>query len=112
MTRSPTSGCCRCTGPGPTDEPSAWPSPATTAPGFPDRAALLDRYADASGRDLSDVDYYVAFAFWKLACILEGVYARYIGGALGDLDPAQFDHFRVQVDNAAAQAAETMERLR
>jgi len=97
---------------GPTDEPSAWPSPATTAPGFPDRAALLDRYAGASGRDLSDIDYYVAFAFWKLACILEGVYARYVGGALGDLDHAQFDHFRVQVENAAAQAAVTTERLR
>ena len=97
---------------GPNDQPSAWVSPATTAPGFPDRAALLDRYAEVSGRDLTDIDYYVAFAFWKLACILEGVYARYVGGALGDLDHAQFDHFRVQVDNASAQAAEWMERLR
>jgi len=65
-----------------------------------------------SGRDLKDIEFYVAFAFWKLACILEGVYARYVGGALGELDPSQFDHFRVQVDNAAAQAADRMERLR
>jgi aminoglycoside phosphotransferase (APT) family kinase protein len=97
---------------GPTDQRSAWPSPATAVPGFPDRAALLERYAEVSGRDLSAIEYYVAFAFWKLACILEGVYARYLGGALGELDPAQFDHFRVQVDNAAAQAADRMERLR
>ena len=51
-----------------------------------------------SGRDLSGIDYYIAFAYWKLACILEGVYARYLGGALGELDPSQFDDFRVQVD--------------
>jgi aminoglycoside phosphotransferase (APT) family kinase protein len=96
---------------GPTDEPSAWKSAATTAPGFPDRAALLDRYAEASGRDLAEIEYYIAFAFWKLACILEGVYARYVGGALGDLDPSQYDHFRVTVENAAAQAAGRAERL-
>ncbi len=97
---------------GPTDETSAWPSPATAIDGFPDRAALLDRYAEVSGRDLTDIDFYVAFALWKLACILEGVYARYVGGALGELDHSQFDHFRVQVENAAAQAAQRMERLR
>jgi aminoglycoside phosphotransferase (APT) family kinase protein len=97
---------------GPTDEPSAWAGHATQAPGFPDRAALLERYAAVSGRDLSNIDFYVAFALWKLACILEGVYARYVGGALGDLDPAQFDHFRVQVDNAAALAAKRVEQLR
>ena len=26
----------------------------------------------------------MAFAYWKLACILEGVYARYVAGAMGD----------------------------
>jgi aminoglycoside phosphotransferase (APT) family kinase protein len=97
---------------GPTDQRSAWPSPATTAAGFPDRAALLERYAEVSGRDLSQIEYYIAFAFWKLACILEGVYARYLGGALGELDPSQYDHFRVQVENASAQAAELIARLR
>jgi hypothetical protein len=39
------------------------------------------------------------------------VYARYVGGALGDLDPSQYDHFRVTVESAAAQAAERAERL-
>jgi aminoglycoside phosphotransferase (APT) family kinase protein len=97
---------------GPNDEDSAWPGGITRAPGFPDRAALLERYAAASGRDLSDIDFYVAFALWKLACILEGVYARYVGGALGDLDPAQFDPFRVQVDSAAALAVQRLERLK
>jgi aminoglycoside phosphotransferase (APT) family kinase protein len=56
----------------------------TTAPGFPTRTEVVERYAEASGRDLGELDFYLAFAYWKLACILEGVYARYKGGAMGD----------------------------
>ncbi|MGD9701376.1 MAG: phosphotransferase family protein [Acidimicrobiia bacterium] len=96
---------------GPDDEPSAWAGQATTAPGFPNRAELLARYAEVSGRDVSNIDVYVAFAFWKLACILEGVYARYLGGALGERDPAELEPFKLQVDEAAAQAAAYTGRL-
>jgi aminoglycoside phosphotransferase (APT) family kinase protein len=90
---------------GPGDESSAWTGSASTAPGFPDRAELLSAYAAASGRDLSSIDFYVAFAYWKLACILEGVYARYRAGAKGDVDDAgQVDAFRAQVEQAATAA--------
>ena len=90
---------------GPTDEPSAWTGSASTAPGFPDRAALLQRYAEATGRPVETIDFYVAFAFWKLACILEGVYARYLAGALGGgREVPELDQFRLQVEQAAAQA--------
>jgi aminoglycoside phosphotransferase (APT) family kinase protein len=65
-------------------EHSAVGRSATTLPGFATRADLIERYAEKTGRDLSHLDYYVAFSFWKLACILEGVYARYVGGAMGD----------------------------
>jgi aminoglycoside phosphotransferase (APT) family kinase protein len=58
----------------------------TTMPGFPGRAALTRAYAARSGRDLSDLDTYVAFASWKLAVILEGVVARHAGGAYGEGD--------------------------
>ena len=68
---------------GPNDSASAWTGSSTSAPGFPDRADLTARYAAASGRDLSELAFYTAFAYWKLACIMEGVYARYLGGALG-----------------------------
>jgi aminoglycoside phosphotransferase (APT) family kinase protein len=57
---------------------------ATAAPGFPSRAEVVRRYAERSGRDVSQIDYYYAFGTWKLACILEGVYARYTAGAYGD----------------------------
>ena len=50
---------------------------------------------------MSQLDFYVAFGYWKLACVLEGVYARYLGGALGDRDPAELAPFKAQVDGGA-----------
>ncbi len=96
---------------GPGDVATAWGGQSTTAPGFWDRAEVAARYAEVSGRDISRLDFYVAFGYWKLACILEGVYARYLGGALGERDPAELEPFRTQVDGAARSAAEHVERL-
>ena len=48
------------------------------------RAELVQAYQDAGGRPVGDLDYYVAFGYWKLACILEGVYTRYKAGAMGN----------------------------
>jgi aminoglycoside phosphotransferase (APT) family kinase protein len=61
--------------------------PATTSPGFPDRAGLAARYAERSGRDVSLLPYYMAFGHWRLACIMEGVYVRYATGAMGAAEP-------------------------
>ena len=84
---------------------------ATTQPGFLTRQEVLDRYADASGRDLSQIDYYTAFGYWKLACIVEGVYARYVGGSMGSNDPSAFEGFKIQVERCAASAATALGRL-
>ena len=94
---------------GPNDDASAWNGSATTAPGFLDRGDLAERYAAVSGRDITHLPFYISFAYWKLACILEGVYARYLGGALGQRDPAELDVFKMQVDRAAASALEMLE---
>jgi aminoglycoside phosphotransferase (APT) family kinase protein len=96
---------------GPGDSVSAWDGSSTSAPGFLDRSELTARYAGTSGRDLSDLPFYTAFACWKLACILEGVYARYLGGALGTRDVEEFAPFKHQVDAAAAQARTIVETL-
>jgi aminoglycoside phosphotransferase (APT) family kinase protein len=96
---------------GPDDGASAWDGTATSAEGFWNRADLVTRYAEVSGRDVSQLDFYVAFAYWKLACILEGVYGRYLGGALGDQDPADLEPFKLQVDAAAAKAEEYVEQF-
>jgi len=58
----------------------------TSAGGFGTFASVLERYAARSTRDLSDIDYYVAFQHWRLAVILEGVYSRYVHGAMGHDD--------------------------
>jgi aminoglycoside phosphotransferase (APT) family kinase protein len=68
----------------------------TALPGFSTRHELKQRYAERSGRNVDDLDFYVAFGYWKLACILEGVYARYAGGAMGG-DRSGFDGFADQV---------------
>jgi aminoglycoside phosphotransferase (APT) family kinase protein len=57
------------------------------APGYAERDELVARYAERSGRDLTrlqaDLDVYVAFARWRMACIGAGVYSRYAGGVMG-----------------------------
>jgi len=53
---------------------------ATLAPGYPSRDEVIARYAERSGRDVSTLDWYVGFAFFKLAVILEGIYFRFTQG--------------------------------
>lgn len=45
--------------------------------GFPSAADLLRRYSETSGTDLSGLDWYVAFGFFKSAVILEGIHYRF-----------------------------------
>ena len=85
------------------DELSSLPSSPTVLPGFPSRKEIAHRYAERSGRDLSRLDFYVAFGYWKLACIIEGVYARYVGGAMGAASTG-FEHFGDQVVRLAETA--------
>jgi len=90
------------------DEPVALGQPANLAPGFPTNGELRDRYAERSGRDLSELDFFVALGYWKLAIILEGVYARYAAGQYGKVDPG-IEHFARLVERLA-EAAEMAER--
>lgn len=64
----------------------------THLPGFPDRAAMLARYAAISGTDVSDMGYYQAFAHFKFAVIAQGVQARAKAGAMGGQDFGNLDH--------------------
>jgi len=97
------------------DRERALPTAPTAAEGFPTRTELLDRYAAASGRDLSAIDFYVAFGYWKLACILEGVYARYAGGSMGHggagAGEGGFELFAAQVEMLANAAHDAAERI-
>jgi aminoglycoside phosphotransferase (APT) family kinase protein len=86
--------------------------PANLLPGFPTREELAARYAEASGRDLSELDFYVALGYWKLAIILEGVYARYAAGGYGKAgaDDSGYEAFARLVERLAETAAEIESR--
>jgi aminoglycoside phosphotransferase (APT) family kinase protein len=72
---------------------------ATLEPGFASRAELVDRYRAGAGVD-ADLDFYVAFAYWRIAAILEGVYARTLAGAYGEVDETVERYGRVVPDLA------------
>ena len=57
---------------------------ATALAGFPTRSELLAHYEALTQRDASQIGYYVALGYWKLACILQGVLVRYRSGAMGN----------------------------
>jgi aminoglycoside phosphotransferase (APT) family kinase protein len=88
---------------------SALPQTVTDLPGFPRKSELVDRYAQASGRDLSDFEFYIALAHWRLAIILEGVYSRFSSGAYGDMPP-QVRSFEQTVPALADAALAATER--
>jgi aminoglycoside phosphotransferase (APT) family kinase protein len=94
----------------PDDAYSALGSAPTTVAGFPTREELKARYAARSGRDLSQIDFYISFGYWKLACILEGVYSRYAAGAGGG-DHTSYELFADQVRLLAEASKEAAGRL-
>lgn len=96
----------------PGDPEFALDSPPTGVAGFASRAEMLDQYQEASGRNLDNFEFYMAFGYWKLACILEGVYSRYVGGAMGDKAPPQgTDSFASRVDALVEMATAAAEQV-
>ena len=53
---------------------------AALAPGYLSRTDLLARYHEKSGRDVSNLDFHLALAYFKLAVILEGIHYRHAHG--------------------------------
>ena len=84
--------------------------PPTTASGFPPRDEVKRRYGELSARDLAEIDFYVALACWKLAIILEGVFARYAAGQYGQAAEG-YQQFAEVVERLAAGADEAERRL-
>ena len=101
--------CVYWTDPGSTPAlPQASP---TALDGFMTTAEVCRRYAEVSGRDLSHIDTYIAFGYWKLTCIMAGVWSRYAAGALGETDQHQADGFANMVTSLAALTAEAAEKV-
>ncbi len=62
----------------------SWPEDTNTSSamsyvdmrGMPSRTAVVDHYAEVSGRQVDDLDYYLVLAKWKLAIVLEQGFQR------------------------------------
>ena len=99
---------------------NVWPDPsdptppvetaATSPPGFPGRKALAARYAARTGRDLAKLDYYVGFNRWKSACIVHGVYARYMAGQKST-EGVDLVGLRASIDRSLELAEQAIARL-
>lgn len=76
----------------------------TLAGGFPHRDVLANRYADLTGRDVTQINYYRAFSYWRIAAIRQGVYKRYIDGAMGDPADVDVELIRASVERCAEAA--------
>ena len=56
----------------------------TNYPGSLTRGELVNRYAQITGRDVSDMAFYLVFARFKLAVIVQQIYYRYRQGLTKD----------------------------
>jgi aminoglycoside phosphotransferase (APT) family kinase protein len=59
-------------------------SPFSHDADVPTRNELVERYAAQTGRDVAHVAFYCALGLFKLACVMEGSYARYKAGTSDD----------------------------
>jgi aminoglycoside phosphotransferase (APT) family kinase protein len=86
-----------------TNAPEAATASYVDMTGMPSRSQVLDHYAEVSGRQVADIDYYVILAKWKLAIVLEQGYQR----AGGDEKLQAFGAIVVNLMRDAAELAET-----
>ncbi len=86
---------------GPGEVPGQHIQAPTSVGGFPDRDAIVERYADATGRGVEHLEYWMAFNAWRSAAIAEGVLRRYVDGNMG-ARPDDLDGFVRSVEQSAA----------
>lgn len=82
--------------------------PPTCAGGFISRDDICQLYSQATGRDLSLINYYRAFSHWRLAAIGQGVYKRYLVGAMGEGREFDLDKYKEGVTTRAQAALELL----
>lgn len=67
--------------------------PVTVQQGFFTRDEFIARYAEKSGRDMTHIQYYITFAYFKLAVICQQIFYRYTLGQTKDPRFSQMDKF-------------------
>ena len=82
-------------------EPFSGLTSITKNPGFASRKEMLEMYAQQSGRDISNFDFYLTFAFYKIAVILQQIYYRW---KIGEVTDSRFGSLGEGVSNLMKQA--------
>ena len=82
----------------------------TLAPGFATRAQLIDRYADRTNANLDHLPYYVCYNHFKTACIIHGVYARYMQGQKSS-EGVDLDYYRSRIGTCVELSRRAAEQL-
>jgi aminoglycoside phosphotransferase (APT) family kinase protein len=95
------------TDPGDPDELQEICSAPTTIPGTLTRAQLAQRYALATGRGIHDMVFYLTFARFKVAVIVQQIYYRYARGLTHDERFATMPHKIAILMRASLQCAES-----
>lgn len=68
-------------------------SSLTVLDGFISRNEFIELYGQKSGRDVTDMNFYMTFAYFKLAVIVQQIYYRYKKGQTQDERFSQFNHY-------------------
>jgi aminoglycoside phosphotransferase (APT) family kinase protein len=79
----------------------------TMQPGSLRRREVADRYARATGRDLSSLPFYYAFGLFKVAVIAQQIHARFLQGHTRDPRFARLDAAVAACAETAARVVET-----
>jgi aminoglycoside phosphotransferase (APT) family kinase protein len=81
----------------------------TNLPGSLSRRQLVERYRKATGRDVPNVLFYYTFGLFKIAVIVQQIYARYVRGHTHD---ARFARMNGVAKALSQQAERTLETNR
>ena len=96
-----------------------WPNPGEEQgmsyvdyEGMPTRDELMHRYASQSGLPVDEMDYYIVLARFKMACVLEGGYARFVQGGADNPKMEAFGDVVLDMASRAAELAQTSKLLK
>jgi aminoglycoside phosphotransferase (APT) family kinase protein len=79
----------------------------TALPGSMTRQELIERYARKAGRDVANMLFYYCFGLFKIAVVVQQIYARYVRGHTQDPRFARLNEWVAVLSDTAVRAVET-----
>jgi aminoglycoside phosphotransferase (APT) family kinase protein len=87
------------------------PNAPTLHDGFAGRDVVIRQYRERTGFDLSAGDYLIAFGYWKMACIVYGVYHRLRKGAGGGMKTGPLEPVWAAIENYLQASRQQLQKL-